>query len=69
VTEDGHRNYLDALLLAAFLFEKRDPALLAKYVEEERAVPDDRPELFRKIYHHDEEPFQRDLREFLRGLR
>jgi hypothetical protein len=69
VTEDGHRNYLDALLLTAFLFEKRDPALLARYVEEERAVPDDRPELFRSIYHEDEEPFRRDLREFLRGLR
>lgn len=69
VSMNGHRNYLEALLLTAFLFEKRDRALLAEYVKEERRIPENRRELFRSIYHHDEEPFQRDLADFLSGLR
>ena len=63
-----HRNYDEALVLCAFLFETR-PKELREYIDAERRSADSRGFVFRKIFRHDEAPFQRDLAEFIAGLR
>jgi len=64
---EGQRNYPEALALAAFLFETR-PQELAKYVEAERGSADSRPLVFRRIFKSGEEPFRKDLAEFIARL-
>jgi hypothetical protein len=63
-----HRNYTEALVLCAFLFEKR-PKELREYIDAERRSADARGSVFRRIFRYDEEPFRRDLAEFIAGLR
>ncbi|MHC4931150.1 MAG: DUF1570 domain-containing protein [Planctomycetota bacterium] len=60
------QNYLEAAVLTAFLFEQRPRELLVRYVERERQTEAHRLEAFRRIYHHDEEPFRRDLQAYIR---
>lgn len=66
--KDIHRNYDEALVLSAFLFETRGKEL-REYVDAERRSADARPSVFRRIFRHDEEPFRRDLTAFIAGLR
>lgn len=64
VAEDGLRNYRDALLLCAFLLEKR-PADLREYVEQERTSAVGRPLLFRERFAYDREPFRSEFAAFI----
>jgi hypothetical protein len=66
--DDVHRNYEGALVLCAFLLERRGKEL-REYAAEERRSAESRPLVFRKIFGHDEEPFRRDLAEFIARLR
>ncbi len=63
-----HRNYDEALVLCAFLFETRGKEL-REYMAGERGSADSRPFVFRKTFGHDKEPFRRDLAEFIARLR
>lgn len=64
VSEDGLRNYRDALLLCAFLLETR-PAELRRYVEQERRSEAGRPFLFRERFAYDREPFRSEFAAFI----
>jgi hypothetical protein len=61
---DGERNYDEALALTAFLFETRG-AGLHEYVAAERRSASSRSEAFRRIFHHHDDPFRRDLAAFI----
>jgi hypothetical protein len=66
-TGDGaQRNYLEALVLTAFLYEQRDRALLRRYIETERRQSGRRALAFRDLYRHDEEPFRREILTYVR---
>jgi hypothetical protein len=62
VLRDGPRNYLEALVLTAFLFEERREKLLA-YLRTERESTMARPMAFHTIFR--DETFDRDLRAFI----
>jgi len=61
------RNYTEALVLTAFLFE-RDRAKLAAYIREDAGGPEGEA-LFRRRFRPHEEAFRRDLRAFVDRLR
>ena len=63
-----YRNYTEALVLTAFLFQGRPRDLLEEYVAYERNSVNQRTRAFRSIYHHDGEPFSRDLDAFVRDV-
>ena len=63
-----HRNYVEALVLTAFLFQGRPRDLLEEYVAYERNTANERTRAFRSIYHHDGEPFAHDLDAFVRDV-
>ncbi len=65
---DIHRNYEEALVLCAFLFETRGKEL-REYMDAERRSADGRPYAFRSIFGYDREPFRRDLAAFIASLR
>lgn len=69
VLEDGPRNYLEALVLTAFLFLERPRESLAKYLRTERVTPVGRRTAFHTIYRHREEPFVGDLRAFIARMK
>jgi len=69
VGADGTRNYLEALVLTAFLFEKRPRDVFARYLEEDLAVQSGRPELFDATFQPRGRAFQDDLRAYLRELK
>jgi len=64
VVEAGPRNYLEALVLTAFLFEERREKLLA-YLRTERESTVGRPMAFQSVFRHRDEAFTRDLRAFI----
>ena len=70
VTEDIDRNYLEALLLTAFLYERRPREVLVEYMAAERETSGSAARLlaFRRLYQHDREPFRADLDRFLARL-
>ncbi|MHC4225234.1 MAG: hypothetical protein ACYSUN_14675, partial [Planctomycetota bacterium] len=49
---DAIRNYLEAAVLTAFLFEQRPREQLVRYLEMERQTEVYRQDAFRRIYHH-----------------
>jgi len=61
------RNYLEALVLTAFLFERRPRPLLRSYIEAEREHQSGRRMEFDRIYHPGTAAFRRDLEAFVRG--
>lgn len=61
---DDQRNYEEALVLAAFLFETRG-AQLREYVAAERRSEESRAGAFRRIFRHRDEPFPSDLAAFI----
>lgn len=63
------RNYLEALALTAFLFERREREQLRRYVELERAYPRGREQAFERVYAYRQPLFQRDLSLYLRQAR
>jgi len=63
--KESMRNYQDALILTAFLFQERPRAKLRDYIEGERRQPEDRDVLFHRIYAYDTDEFQSDLRKFI----
>ncbi|MHC4974438.1 MAG: DUF1570 domain-containing protein [Planctomycetota bacterium] len=65
VLEDGARNYLEALVLIAFLFEERPRENLVAYLRTEREATVGRRTAFHTIYRNREEPFVSDLRAFI----
>jgi hypothetical protein len=67
VGDDGLRNYRDALLLCAFLFETR-PDALRRYVGQERKSATGRALIFRGIFEDDQDPFRAELRAFVARL-
>jgi len=64
VVEDGARNYLEALVLTAFLVEERREKLLA-YQRTERESTVGRPMAFQSVFRHRDEAFASDLRAFI----
>lgn len=69
VVDDGTRNYLEALVLTAFLFHARPRKKLEGYVRLERSSPEGRAEAFRRIYGSRDESFRRDLSAFIRDTK
>ncbi len=63
-----YRNYAEALVLTAFLFQGRPRELIEEYVAYERNSANQRKRAFRAIYHYDGEPFTRDLDLFVHRL-
>lgn len=63
------RNYLEALVLTAFLFEKRPRQALREYIEFERAYKKGRPAAFERIFKHRAEAFQTELFGYLLDVR
>jgi len=61
----GGRNYLEALVLTAFLFHERDRELLRRYIEIERRTTQGRAAEFRRLYAHRSPEFRGDLRAFV----
>jgi hypothetical protein len=68
VGEDGPRNYLESLALAAFLFETRREGLRA-YIAVEQGQAGNRSYAFRRIFRHDEAPFREELAAFVARIR
>ncbi len=66
VSVNGGRNYAQALLLTAFLFDRRPRALLHELMDAQRSAVSGRVESFESLYRPHEPSFQRDLREFLK---
>ena len=66
---NGARNYLEALVLTAFLFEMRPRELLRRYIQEEWGTTIGRPVAFEALFNHRGETFLRDLREFVAALK
>jgi len=60
---DGERNYLEALVLTAFLFLERPREKLLKYLRLERGTDVGRPMAFHTAFR--DETFDRDLRAFI----
>lgn len=69
VVEDGPRNYLEALVLTAFLFLERPRERLVAYLRAEREATVGRRAAFHTIYRHREEPFVGDLRAFIARMK
>ena len=65
VVEDGARNYLEALVLTAFLFLERPRETLLEYLRLERESDVGRPMAFQSVFRHRDEAFARDLRAFI----
>jgi hypothetical protein len=67
VGRQAGRNYLEALALTAFLFERRPPEKLAEYIELERRVssPIARLRALENLYGIGGEPFRGDFRAYL----
>jgi len=61
--EDGARNYLEALVLTAFLFMERPREKLLAYMRQERDSDLGRPMAFHTLFR--DETFDRDLRAFI----
>lgn len=69
ILEDGARNYLEALVLTAFLFLERPREKLVAYLRTEREATVGRRAAFHTIYRHREEPFVGDLRAFIARMK
>ena len=66
---DGGRNYIEALVLTGFLFERRPLATLRSYVERERAYAEGRERQFDRLYRYRERAFQNEFAEYLRRVK
>ena len=64
---DGARNYLEALVLTAFLFLERPREKLLAYLRLERESEVDRPMAFHTAFR--DETFERDLRAFIARMK
>lgn len=67
VTEDGQRNYLEALVLVAFLMEERPRSVLRGYLDVERSQRNDRYEEFVRVVGGPDGKLSADLRRYLGG--
>lgn len=69
VVANGARNYLEALVLTSFLYERRERDQLKRYIDAERAGPGGRVLAFERIYDHRGAGFRSDLRDYVRDLK
>ncbi|MHC4164503.1 MAG: hypothetical protein ACYSUM_20465 [Planctomycetota bacterium] len=69
VVRDGARNYLEALVLTAFLFFERPREDLLRYLRQERESDQGRRLAFYTIFGHGDDPFDRDLRAFIARMK
>ena len=67
--KEATRNYLEALVLTAFLFERRPIKKLRQYVERERAYRAGREREFDRLYEYRKPAFQAEFIEYLRRVR
>ncbi|MHC4959664.1 MAG: hypothetical protein ACYTGN_14965 [Planctomycetota bacterium] len=65
-TVEPYRNYLEALVLAAYLFESATREQLRDYIAFEKRFAKGRPEAFMRIFASDAAAFRRGLAEYIR---